>query len=50
MRLEKAIGRPVGVGKHTQDREYGFFANVLIDINLPKPVSLKISVKEEEGK
>lgn len=50
MTLGKALGNPIGVDQRTISREYGYFANVLIDIDLAKPVPDMIIVKEEGGK
>ncbi|KAF9621421.1 hypothetical protein IFM89_021460 [Coptis chinensis] len=50
MSLGKAIGSPIGVDKHTLQRDFGYFASVLVDIDLSKPVPNQILVKKEEGK
>lgn len=50
MTLGKGLGNPIGVDQRTISREYGYFTNVLIDIDLAKPVPDRITVKEEGGK
>lgn len=50
MTLGKGLGTPIGVDQRTISREYGYFANVLVDIDLSKPVRDGINVKEEGGR
>lgn len=50
MTLGKGLGTPIGVDQRTIDREYGYFANVLVEIDLSKPIPEGINVKEEDGK
>lgn len=50
MTLGKGLGTPVGVYQRIISREYGYFANMLVDIDLSKLVSVGIIVKEEERK
>ncbi|KAL5729843.1 hypothetical protein ACHQM5_002738 [Ranunculus cassubicifolius] len=38
MRIGKGVGKPIGVDQRTLKRELGYFANVLIDVDLSKPV------------
>lgn len=49
MTLAKGLGMPVGVDQRTLDREYGYFASVLVDIDLAKHVPDRVNVKEEDG-
>lgn len=50
MTLGKGLGTPIGVDQRTINREHGYFANVLVDIDLAKPVPDRINSKEEGGK
>ncbi|KAL5723152.1 hypothetical protein ACHQM5_006580 [Ranunculus cassubicifolius] len=49
MRIGRGVGNPVGVDQRTLSRELGYFANVLIEIDLSKPIADQVSVKEEDG-
>ncbi|KAL5723536.1 hypothetical protein ACHQM5_006924 [Ranunculus cassubicifolius] len=49
MRIGKGVGTPIGVDKKTIGRDFGFFANVLIDVDFSKPIPEFINVKEEDG-
>ncbi|KAL5708551.1 hypothetical protein ACHQM5_019337 [Ranunculus cassubicifolius] len=49
MTIGKGLGTPVGVDQRTIDRDYGYFANVLVDIDISKPVSSVVNVQEEDG-
>lgn len=49
MVLGKGLGTPIGVDQRTINKEYGYFANVLVDIDLAKPVPDRIIIKEEGG-
>lgn len=49
MVLGKGLGTPIGVDQRTINREYGYFANVLVDIDLSKPVPSMVKVREEGG-
>lgn len=49
MTLGKGLGTPIGLDQRMIDRKYGYFANVLVDIDLAKPVPDRIIVKEEAG-
>ncbi|KAF9609460.1 hypothetical protein IFM89_016459 [Coptis chinensis] len=50
MSIARGLGNPVGVDKHTLNRDFGFFALVLVEIDLAKPIPGKILVEEGEGK
>lgn len=50
MSLGKYLGIPIEVDQRTITREYGYFANVLVDIDLSKQVLEGINVKEEGGR
>lgn len=41
------MGKALGVDQRTTNREYEYFANVPVDIDLAKPVLVKITVEEE---
>lgn len=45
MTLGKGIGMLTGVDERTLQREYAYFVNVLIDVDLSEPVPSKASVK-----
>ncbi|KAL5699253.1 hypothetical protein ACHQM5_030183 [Ranunculus cassubicifolius] len=49
MRIGKGVGTPVGVDKKTISRDFGYFANVLIDVDFSKPIPEFINVREEDG-
>lgn len=49
MTIGKGLGTPIGVDKKTLARDFGYFANVFIDINLSKHVPARINVNEENG-
>ncbi|KAL5725464.1 hypothetical protein ACHQM5_008605 [Ranunculus cassubicifolius] len=49
MRIGKGVGKPIGVDQRTIKREIGFYANVLIEIDLSKPVPKSVTVREEDG-
>lgn len=49
MTLGKGLGNPIGIDQGTLNREYGYFANVLVDIDLEKPIPDKVIIKEEGG-
>ncbi|KAF9602151.1 hypothetical protein IFM89_025318 [Coptis chinensis] len=49
MAMGKALGAPVGVDRHTIDRDFGFFVSVLVEIDLSKPIPPQIWVEEEDG-
>ncbi|KAL5730189.1 hypothetical protein ACHQM5_003041 [Ranunculus cassubicifolius] len=49
MMIGKGLGTPVGVDQRTIDRDYGYFANVLVDIDISKPVPSVVNVQEEDG-
>ncbi|KAF9598176.1 hypothetical protein IFM89_025793 [Coptis chinensis] len=50
MSIARGLGNPVGVDKHTLNRDFGFFALVLVEIDPAKPIPGKILVEEGEGK
>ncbi|KAF9606496.1 hypothetical protein IFM89_025771 [Coptis chinensis] len=50
MSMGRALGSPVGVDKHTLNRDFGFYALVLIEIDLAKLIPQQFEVEEEEGK
>ncbi|KAF9596099.1 hypothetical protein IFM89_007152 [Coptis chinensis] len=47
--MGKTLGAPVGVDRHTIDRDFGFFASMLVEIDLSKPIPPQIWVEEEDG-
>ncbi|KAL5729336.1 hypothetical protein ACHQM5_002307 [Ranunculus cassubicifolius] len=49
MTIGKGLGLPVGVDKRTIDRDYGYFANVLVDIDMSKKIPAVVNVREEDG-
>lgn len=50
MTLGKSLGTLVGVDQRTIIKEYGYFANVLVSIDLSKHIPDKVNVKEEGGR
>ncbi|KAF9619827.1 hypothetical protein IFM89_009578, partial [Coptis chinensis] len=50
MSIARGLGNPVGVDKHTLKQDFGFFALVLVEIDLATPIHGKILVEEGEGK
>lgn len=50
MFIGKVIGIPIGIDKNTLDRDYGFYASVLMDIDLSRPQLNQIFVEEEDGR
>ncbi|KAF5187172.1 Ribonuclease h domain, partial [Thalictrum thalictroides] len=50
MSMGKTLGAPIGIDKHTADREYGFFASILVEIDLAKPIPPQILVEVDGGK
>ncbi|KAF9594178.1 hypothetical protein IFM89_028835 [Coptis chinensis] len=49
MSMGKTIGYPIGVDKHTLERDYGFYVSVLVDVDISKPIPTQIWVEKEEG-
>ncbi|KAF9610052.1 hypothetical protein IFM89_019892 [Coptis chinensis] len=49
MLMGKTVGYPIGVDKHTLERDFGNYASVLVDVDLSKPIPNQIWVEEEEG-
>ncbi|KAF5179052.1 Zinc knuckle cx2cx4hx4c [Thalictrum thalictroides] len=49
MSIAKAVGCPIGVDKFTAERELGYYANVLIDLDLSKSLPNQILVEVEDG-
>ncbi|KAL5726131.1 hypothetical protein ACHQM5_009200 [Ranunculus cassubicifolius] len=50
MRIGKGLGKPIGVDQKTISREFGFYALVLIDIDMSQPIPWTVNVKEEGGR
>ncbi|KAF9620425.1 hypothetical protein IFM89_012602 [Coptis chinensis] len=50
MSVARGVGNLVGVDKHTLNREFSFFALVLVEIDLANPIPDKILVEEGESK
>lgn len=50
MTIGKAIGTPIGVDKRTLDREFGYFANILVDVDMSKPIPTKVKINEDGGR
>ncbi|KAF9611220.1 hypothetical protein IFM89_027770 [Coptis chinensis] len=50
MSIARGLGNPVGVDKHTLSREYGYFAQVLVEIDLASPIPKKICEEEDADK
>lgn len=48
--MGKVLGTPIGVDKRTMEREYGYFINVLVDVDVSNPVPMSFNVREEGGK
>lgn len=46
MTLGKALGTPIGIEKRTLDREYCYLANILVDIDMSKPVATRFVSKK----
>ncbi|KAF5191655.1 hypothetical protein FRX31_018758 [Thalictrum thalictroides] len=49
MSMGKALGSPVGIDRHTLERDFGYYAMVLVDIDLSKTIPSSIHVEEEGG-
>ncbi|KAF5205415.1 Ribonuclease h domain [Thalictrum thalictroides] len=49
MTIGRTLGAPMGVDRHTLDRHYGYFASVLIDMDLSKSIPDKVLVEVENG-
>ncbi|KAL5709354.1 hypothetical protein ACHQM5_020054 [Ranunculus cassubicifolius] len=49
MRIGKGLGKPIGVDERTIKRDFGYFAYILIEIDLSKPIPSNITIKEEDG-
>ncbi|KAF9613338.1 hypothetical protein IFM89_007067 [Coptis chinensis] len=49
MSMGKTVCYPIGVDKHTLERDFGYYASVLVDVDLSKPIRNPIWVEEEEG-
>ncbi|KAF5192562.1 hypothetical protein FRX31_017848 [Thalictrum thalictroides] len=49
MTIGRTLGAPMGVDRHTLDRHYGYFASVLIDMDLSKSIPDKVLVEVEDG-
>ncbi|KAF5206115.1 hypothetical protein FRX31_004300 [Thalictrum thalictroides] len=49
MSIAKGVGCPIGVDKVTAERELGFYANVLIDLDLSKSLPNQILVEVDDG-
>ncbi|PIA32092.1 hypothetical protein AQUCO_04600033v1 [Aquilegia coerulea] len=50
MSLGKALGDPIGVDKHTIDRDFGYFTSVLVEVDLSKSIPSEIVIEVENGK
>ncbi|KAF9605575.1 hypothetical protein IFM89_017918, partial [Coptis chinensis] len=50
MSIARELGNPVGVDKHILSKEYGYFAQVLVEIDLASPIPEKICVEEDASK
>lgn len=48
--MGKVFGTPIGIDKRNMERVYSYFVNVLVDIDVSKPVPLSFNVREEGGK
>ncbi|KAF9617740.1 hypothetical protein IFM89_038282 [Coptis chinensis] len=48
MSMGRGLGSHVGVDKHTLQRDYGFFASVLVEVDLVKLIPNQILVEEDE--
>ncbi|KAF5177986.1 Nbs resistance protein [Thalictrum thalictroides] len=49
MSIGKTLGAPIGIDKHTANRDFGFFASVLIEMDLAKTIPSQILVEVEGG-
>lgn len=47
--LGKGLGVPIGVDQRTINREFGYFVNVLVNIDLVKPMPDRVIIKKEGG-
>ncbi|KAF5174857.1 F-box/LRR-repeat protein [Thalictrum thalictroides] len=50
MSIAKAVGCPIGIDKFTMEREFGYYANVLIDLELSKSLPNQNLVEVEDDK
>ncbi|KAF9590682.1 hypothetical protein IFM89_036174 [Coptis chinensis] len=49
MAMGRCIGYPIGIDKTTAARDFGFYASVLVDLDLSKPIPSQIIVEVPDG-